>query len=376
VTDAEGKNEAAPGPVGGAPAGPPAADEFAAIPSRRSRSPVLAVAAILLAAFLGFKVRRDVAYALSDATPVDLGDARALAAKPADALPLNRYVRISGLPDRESAVILDTQGSWTFGQFFRLLGTQGRVFVRRVDDPLPVELAERDVFVGRLTRLSELSFAPAMRRHFANHVGATHFFRPAALRAALASGAPPSALVDTTGEQVAIAPGDEIVVEIVRPGEVRLVFPRDRFPSPDDLVSRVRGLGGEIVRALPARDAAGDHGLVARFPEATRDRALSALGDLDRRVQIRAAREPRRVRLADLRATPTGLAGRSLQGETFEAPVDEIAAVATLAPVQLAEDALLLVEGDRPRAHFRTLVVVAVLAGFAVINLLALRRPA
>ena len=34
----------------------------------------------------------------------------------------NRYVRVSGLPDRESALQIDTKGSWVFSQFFRDAG--------------------------------------------------------------------------------------------------------------------------------------------------------------------------------------------------------------------------------------------------------------
>jgi hypothetical protein len=157
------------------------ADEFAGIPSRRGRHPVLAVAAIALALFLGFKLRADLAYALSATTPLDLGDARDLAGRSSAALPVNRYVRLAGRADRESAVILDTQGSWQFRQLFRLLGTGNRFFVRRAPDPLPVELAEKDTFTGLLIRLEDLSFAPAIRRHFVAHVSATHFFAPRAL---------------------------------------------------------------------------------------------------------------------------------------------------------------------------------------------------
>jgi len=52
-----------------------------------------------------------------------------------------------GNADRESAVVLDTR-VMHFTQFFRLLGTNNRIFVRRAPDPLPAELAARDVFVA------------------------------------------------------------------------------------------------------------------------------------------------------------------------------------------------------------------------------------
>ena len=90
---------------GGGPSGPPP-DEFANIPSRASRHPIIAVAAVLLAGYLVFQIRADVQYALSSATAIDLGDARNVAASAS--VPANRYVRLSGRGDRESALILDT----------------------------------------------------------------------------------------------------------------------------------------------------------------------------------------------------------------------------------------------------------------------------
>src|SRR5687767_6162994 len=50
-------------PAGGGPSGPPP-DEFAGIPSRASRHPAIAAAAVLLAGYLVFQIRADVQYAL------------------------------------------------------------------------------------------------------------------------------------------------------------------------------------------------------------------------------------------------------------------------------------------------------------------------
>jgi len=105
----------APAAAGAAAA--PAVDEFAHIPSPRTRHPVLAAAAAALAFFLVFHIRAEVRYALSPSAPVELGDARTAfspAGLPAVAEVANRYVRVRGTPDRESALELDTKGSWVF----------------------------------------------------------------------------------------------------------------------------------------------------------------------------------------------------------------------------------------------------------------------
>ena len=62
----------------------------------------------------------------------------------------NRYVRVTGTPDRESGLEIDTKGSWVFTQLFRVLGTGDHLFLHRPPSPLPAALAESDSFEGRL----------------------------------------------------------------------------------------------------------------------------------------------------------------------------------------------------------------------------------
>ena len=133
-------------------------DEFAGVAAPRTRHPALVAGVVLLAAYLIFHVRSDLTYALSSSSPRDVGDARSLFAPGAPPLPENRLVRVQGMPDRESALELDTKGSWKFSQFFRVLGTGNQLFIHRPEDPLPRSKAERDVFVGRLIPVSNLPF--------------------------------------------------------------------------------------------------------------------------------------------------------------------------------------------------------------------------
>jgi hypothetical protein len=353
---------------------------------------VLAAVTVVLAGFLVYQIHGDVLYALSPARPVDLGEARALlgearalARAPAAALPGNRYVRIAGAADRESALILDTHGSWSFTQFFRLLGTGSKLFVRRAPDPLPVDLAERDVFTGRLQRFRDLSFAASIGRHFANQVSATHFFSPEALEGALAAGTGAVTLPDLLGETVTLASEDELAIDVTLAGSVRLELPGERFPDAASARAAVAERGGEVLSAAPAADKSGRQVVVARFPPARRDAALAALGDIDRRVHIAPARTTTRVRVGDLRPSPGGKglvahprpSGTSPQPDvTTVLERADIQSVRTVAPVRIPDDAWLLVEGDRPRDHLQILVVALLLVGFAAVNLLAVRRAA
>ncbi|MGA7742170.1 MAG: hypothetical protein ABSF35_16175 [Polyangia bacterium] len=365
----------ASGPSPDGPAAPAGEDEFAGIPSSRGRHPVIAVGTAALACFLIFQIRDDLRYALSPSTAQDLGDARGLTTTKTEALPINRTVRLAGHADRESAVVLDTQGSWHFTQFFRLLGTNNRIFVRRASDPLPAELAAHDVFVGRLMRFSDLSFQAAIRRHFAGHVSATHFFAPADVRAALAGASGGAlALTDLLGDRVSLAANDELVIDLDRPGQMRVEFMRDRFSDQGKARAAVEQRGGQVIEAPgdavdPKRLA-----LMVSFPPERRDQALQALGEMDRDMHIQPAHTTHKARVADLGATAEAIVVKTAGGETQAFPLAQIQGIGTLAAVQIPDDALILLEGERPGEHLKSLVIAAFLLGFAVINLLALRR--
>jgi hypothetical protein len=375
VTPADPQSPPAAGSRGAdRPPGPPP-DEFAGIPSNPGRHPVVAAGVVALAGFLIFQMRGDIRYALSSAEPQDIGQARTLASAPPDAVPANRLVRLAGSADRESAVILDTRGSWDFTQFFRVLGTGNRVFVHRRHDPLPVELAERDVFTGRLIRFRDLSFQDSIRRHFSSQVTATHFFKPEDLKGALASGGAAASLqvADRLGEKVTLGADDRLAIDVARPGEIRIEIPAARARDAAAARALVEQQGGQVVSAATApTPASARQVVVARFPEGARDRALAALTDLDRLVKIGPARTTVQVRVRDLKAEGEGFQTGAPGGAVV--PLADVAAVRSLETITIPDDAWLLVEGSRPRDHLKTLLAAVFLAGFAVFNLLALRR--
>lgn len=359
-------------PTASGPESDPAAaqDEFANVPSSPRRHPLIALATVAVAGFLIFQLKDDISFALSSVAPIDLGDARTLASR--NDVPCNRVVRISGRADRESGVILDTQGSWQFSQFFRLLGTGDRVFVMRSPDPLPAEAAAKDVFVGRLERFSDLSFQASIRKYFAGHVSATHFFKPASLQAALSAGGPLN-VSDTQGDKVALSANDELAIDVARLGEIVIEFPKERFASADAAKAAVEKEGGHIVEVPPVAADSKIVALVVSFPADKRDQALSALEAIDRRMHLRPARATQKVRVADLGADAQGLSVKA-NGSAIQLPNDRILAIRTLAAVEIPAGAFLLREGDQPRNHLKSVIIAAFLLGFAVVNLLALRR--
>ena len=352
------------------------ADEFAGVPSPRRRHPVLSIAAAVLAVFLLYQIHEDVFFALSHAEARDIGDARGLAVLPLGKAPLNEYVRLSGMADRESGVTIDTAGSWQFTQFFRLLGTRSRVFVRRVPDPIPVGNAEKDVFVGRLVRFADLSFADAIRKHFANRVSATHFFAPVAVRERVATTAGgPVVLDDMMGEKVSLAPTDELSIDVAHPTEIVVELPRAKFADPKSAQAAVEQQGGKVQGDAAKATDAKSIAVVATFPADKRDQAMQALSELDENVRFRPARVTHTSTVAGLTAGQDSLR-LQLAGQAMDLPMSQILAVRTLATVQIPDDAFLLREGESPRDHFKILIVAIFLLGFAAVNLLALRARA
>ena len=379
-------------------------DEFAHIPHSRGRHPVVAVAGALLAFFLVFHVRHDLRYALSSGEPLELGRASAVFGSGRAVTGLeNRYVRVTGLPDRESALQIDTKGSWVFSQLFRVLGTGDRLFLHRRESPLPAALAEADVFEGRLIRVDELPFAASIRGYFSTHVAATHFFAPEALGRALAERKPgaPLTLADTSGDPVALDERETIAIDVTQPDEVRIGLPRDRFATEDDARAALAARGGQVVSALgPIKAkpsaAAPEAGplsstpeptqrwtFVVKFPVIAAQAALDTIGNLDQNVEIRDARQTIEVKLEDVSLPADAGAGNGGNGGLVVRPGEgpprrlarpTIAAIHTMAPVVIPDDAYLLVEGDRPREHAATVLIALILMMFGAVNLIGLVR--
>jgi len=393
------------------PPTPPAAqpqppeDEVANVRARSGRHPALALGAAALALFIIFHVRADITYALSSAEPIDLGDAAAtFAMPPADgksrgrgvtpealAQAANHYVRVRGTPDRESALELDTKGSWVFTQFFRILGTGSRLFVHRRENPLPAVRAEEDRFEGRLIRFADLSFETSIREYTATHVIATHFFAPDVLRRAVAQapGAQTVTINDLAGDPVVLGPNDLLAIDVTVPEQIRISFPPDKYRHATEASSEIEKRGGSVLKILeepgpvnptakPVEAAARpDHVvLLVRFPPDKRQAALGEIGDIDPKIEIRDERRTLKVRLSDLRDGGDALLVQSAEAGAApeRLPIVDVPAIRTLAAVQIPADAWLLIEMDHPRDHVQTVIFAGVLLAFAAINLLGLAR--
>jgi hypothetical protein len=218
-----------------------------------------------------------------------------------------------------------------------------------------------------------LSFADAIRKHFANRVMATHFFAAGAVKEkAGVAGGGPLAMTDLLGEKVSLAATDELFVDVARPSDVQVDLPKSKYRDLAAARAAVESRGGVVLddMANPGDDKS--LGLVITFPADKRDQAMSAISDLDQHIRYRPVRTSYLVKVADLSAGSDDLLVK-VGGESKAVRLDQILAIRTLATVQIPDDALILREGDRPRDHYKTIVVAAFLFAFAMLNLLALR---
>jgi hypothetical protein len=183
------------------------------------------------------------------------------------------------------------------------------------------------------------------------------------------------ALTDLSGQRVTLAPDESLTLDVLRPDELRIELPRKRFATEAVARQTVEAQGGHVAGVAKPRDEESGFVVTAVFPADRRERALSALADLGEQVSIRPARDSIAATVAQIERAPEGLAVRRPE-RTEIVPLATIASARTLAPVAVPEDAVLLIEDERPRDQSKTLVVLGFLIAFATANLLALRRPA
>lgn len=356
-------------------------DEFAGIPSPRRRPPWLAALVVLISGYLVAHQARDVLYALSSGTPLALGPASRVFADGASPPPENRYVRLEGTPDFESALVLDTQGEWKFRSFFRVLDTNRKLFVERVAGPLPLELVKRNAFTGRLVRLDAVSFSASIRRYFADHVSSTAVFAPEDVRAALEARRLPGALRDRLGEVVTLAGNDLLTLDVARPQAYLVELPQFRYFELEEARQALARTGAVIEGKgkSVAREGGAGFAFTVVIPRERTDAVVSAIADLAHRVRFEPVIDAIQTRLntlasADGHLTLTPVASQGPSRGPVVVSWDRVTNVRTTARLEIPEGAYLLLEGERPRHQYRALVATAFLLAFGLVNVFALVR--
>ncbi len=358
------------------PSDPPSAsndpdgeDEFAGIaPAPRRRSPVAAAIVVGLAGLLTWHLRAELKFAFASRAPVELGDARSLFAQGADrhvALDDNRYVSLAGQPDRRNSLYIEPRGEKTRQAFFRLLGTGTRVFVRALDTTGRLDL--KDAWTGRLRRFDTLPYAPSLRAYYRDKVEATRYLAPETLKAAM-KGA--GGLRDRAGEPIALQPSTPISVDVSFPEELAVTMPAEKFPTDLDARHELERLGLTVIptpTTTRKEDGQDYFTLLIRAPLAQRN---AILGKLDEKAIPFAAYEDRWTaqlsQLSDARD--------ALHVGERAVPWTQVRSAGVDAPIDIADDAFVLTEGEAPGAYWWAPALVLVLLAFAGFNVWYLLR--
>jgi hypothetical protein len=325
----------------------------------RPRSPVMALAVIVLAGVLTWHLRADLIYAFSSRMPLDLGDARSLAARGVQ-LTDNRYATVSGQAERRYALYIEPKGGRDRETLFRLLGAGTRLFVRAGETIDRVSVDEK--WTGRLRRFDTLPYQDQLRKYYGERE-VLRFLSLPSLKAQLAGGTSP--LTDRAGAPLEVKPDDTLLVDVDYAGELKVYLSQEKFPSLADAQHELDKMGVAPSGGSAVQD---EFAFVVPLPDAKKDEIIGKLS----------AREfafvPRQERYTTTRKA-LALAGETLtlDGKT-SVPFSHVRAIGVPAPVDVDHDAFILVEGDSPADYFWVPLVVGMLIAFAAFNVWYLLR--
>ena len=345
------------------PSAPPTDDDDLATlaPAPRGKSPLVAAAVIALACVIGWHLRDDVRFAFSSRAPADLGDARSLATRGA-ALEDNRYVTVAGQAERRYALYLEPRGVRARQTVFRVLGTPHGLFVVGNDTQDSVNPTER--WSGRLRRFDAMPYAPSLRKYYGTETEVTRYLALDALKAALSGGGNVQ-LRDRMGEPLTVAPGQNVVVDVAYPGELKVYLSKDKLPSLSDARHELDRMGLSPSAGEETKD---EFAFIVPMPEARKNEIVGKLSDKELAFQPHEERYT--VTRGELR-----LDGDTLQiGRRMKAPWTQIVAVGVPAPVEIGPDAFILVEGEAPAQFWWAPLILALLVAFAAFNVWYLVR--
>jgi hypothetical protein len=265
------------------------------------RHPLVAVAVLIVAVLLLYRMRTDLQYALLPNTPTELGAVVDAQKSGKLASAGGTFVRFDGLPDRKNAVVFDPKGGRGRTQVFRILGTGSKVLVAT---PVTISSEASNHFAGRLRRFEDLSFAEAV----VNFYQQTQVLRALDLQKlqALPMGPLPQPLTiaDRSGEPLTISKDQELLVDVLFDDDLRVLLSKEKFPSEPDARHEVERLGLPHGPGIETKDG---YGYVLRLPPKgiVRQRVLAQIDALGIWLWHRV--ETFRVPLAAVSVTTAGL---------------------------------------------------------------------
>lgn len=347
-------------------------------PESSKPRPLIAATVIALGALVVMRLARDLPYAMSDRKPLTID----VTTKP---LPDDKFVSLRGLPDRRNALYLSPKGSKSTQLFFRMLGSDSRLFVRAASSTTKVDPVEE--WQGRLRRFDSLPYADTLRDFYKTRVVARLYLELEPLFANL--GASPiklNGLKDRTGRAADVTVDTEVELNVVFQDQLRILLPRNKYPTEDDAKHEVERLGLSPI-GLAEQDPY-HFVMLIPSPVAERNALMQKLEPTQLAVRLRDLRT--KVKLGQLLVTGAG-AERQLQvpadlglfytttaegklQRTTRLPIASVTAVSLDEPVVIPDDAVVLLEDETPASQWWVPFVAGMALLFVLFNLFVLVR--
>ena len=327
------------------PSGEPNAevDEFAGInPAPPRRNPVVALAVLALGGVLLWHLKADISYAFASKSPEELGEARNIGP---NALGDNRYVTLKGQPDRRNALFIEPKGEKTRQSFFRLLGTDTRIFVRASDTTYSTKLEDR--WTGRLRRFGALPWGNSLRKYYAEEVKSVRYLPLDLVRSHQ------NELKDRTGDPIHLSDTTPVFVDSMFPDQLVVTLSAEKFPTADDAKHELERLGIQVV--APLKNESGDFDFVVAAADKDKAAVIDKLEKAD--ISFAAHQERKVVPWKELTALDSHVTNVSVE-----------------APIKIADDAWVVTEDEAPSAFWWAPVMAALLMAFMAFNLWYLVR--
>jgi hypothetical protein len=312
-------------------------DEFAGInPAPPRRNPVVALAVLALGAVLLWHLRADISYAFASKSPDELGEARNIGP---NALADNRYVTIQGQPDRRNALFIEPKGEKTRQTFFRLLGTDARIFVRAADTTYRTKLEDR--WSGRLRRFGALPWGASLRKYYSEEVKSVRYLPLDLVRSHQ------NDLKDRTGDPIHLTDATPLFVDSMFSDELVVTLSAEKFPAADDAKHELERLGIKVVSQK--KNEGGDFDFVVAAPEKEKAAVIDKLEKAD--ISFAAHEERKIVPWKELTALDSHVTNVSIE-----------------APIKIADDAWVVTEDESPGSFWWAPVMAALLMAFMAFN--------